>query len=181
MSKDQLLIEELSLSGSVMLPGVTKRTVRNHAKSINAMLKGQDAKWHVEIEDSNVLVRVSDDALSPKTKKQFAEELIDELAARKILYGTRIYDGTNMYGHAHEMPPDAVAKITPDGTPYAVKPYKGCPCEYNNPDSLTLTFDGSGLYDAMNYGDASFLDEIGEKYGMYNEQGHAWSTAFYRI
>lgn len=69
MSKDQLLIEELSLSGSVMLPGVTKRTVRNHAKSINAMLKSQNAKWHVEIEDSNVLVRVSDDGLSPKIKK----------------------------------------------------------------------------------------------------------------
>lgn len=55
--------------------------------------------------------------------------------------------------------------------------------EYNNPDTLTMTFEGP-LYDAYNgctfhpQAKKSF-QEIALKYGLYPEQGYAWSLAFY--
>lgn len=53
--------------------------------------------------------------------------------------------------------------------------------EYNNPDTLTMTFEGP-LYDAYNYGDGTTeaaFNKIAAKYGLYPEQGYAWSLAMY--
>ena len=55
--------------------------------------------------------------------------------------------------------------------------------EYNNPNTVTMTFEGP-LYMAYN-GYISYppaeedIQKIAEKYGLYPEQGHAWSLAFY--
>lgn len=55
-----------------------------------------------------------------------------------------------------------------------------CPCEYHNPDTLTMTFEGP-LYHAINYGmgrgyrTEQELDAIFARYGLYLEMGHAWS------
>ena len=54
--------------------------------------------------------------------------------------------------------------------------------EYNNPDTLTMTFEGP-LYDDINYGDGSAeeaIRKIADKYGLYPEQGFAWSLAIYK-
>lgn len=56
------------------------------------------------------------------------------------------------------------------------------PCEYNNPDTLTMTFEGP-LYHAINYNSGrgcraeSELDQIFARYGLYLELGHAWSLS----
>lgn len=55
--------------------------------------------------------------------------------------------------------------------------------EYNNPDTLTITFEGP-LYDDYNGCTAhpqaeEAFQEIAQKYGLYPEQGYAWSLAFY--
>lgn len=51
--------------------------------------------------------------------------------------------------------------------------------EYANDDTVTITFDGSNLYDIMNYeGYAKAepeLTKIFEKYHMYFEMGDAWN------
>ena len=53
--------------------------------------------------------------------------------------------------------------------------------EYCNKDALTMTFEGP-LYQALNYGNAGEeLNKIFEKYGMYYEQGYAWSLSAYDI
>lgn len=55
--------------------------------------------------------------------------------------------------------------------------------EYNNPNTVTMTFEGP-LYMAYN-GYVSYppaeedIQKIAEKYGLYPEQGYAWSLAFY--
>lgn len=53
-------------------------------------------------------------------------------------------------------------------------------CEYSDPETLTMTFEGM-LYDILNdfgYSYPSIYEdfcEIFEKYGYYFEMGHAWS------
>ena len=55
--------------------------------------------------------------------------------------------------------------------------------EYSNPETVTMTFEGP-LYHAYNGYDPythaeKDIWEIAEKYGLYPEQGYAWSLAFY--
>lgn len=53
--------------------------------------------------------------------------------------------------------------------------------EYNNPDTLTMTFEGP-LYDELNYNRSNTrrdLEQIFAQYGFYFEQGYAWSLAAY--
>lgn len=53
--------------------------------------------------------------------------------------------------------------------------------KYNNPSTVTMTFEG-GFYEEFNYGNGqAFLEGIAEKYGLYPEQGYAWSVTFYEI
>lgn len=53
-------------------------------------------------------------------------------------------------------------------------------CEYSNPETLTMTFEGM-LYDVLNdfgYSFPSLYEDFGgifEKYGYYFEMGHSWS------
>lgn len=54
---------------------------------------------------------------------------------------------------------------------------------YCNPDTVTMTFEGE-LYDLINRNlDSTLqdLDRIGKEYGLFTEQGDAWSLAFYPI
>lgn len=56
--------------------------------------------------------------------------------------------------------------------------------EYSNPDTLTMTFDGE-LYSAINDNPSgktmADLDRIFGRYGLYGEQGYAWSLAAWPI
>lgn len=181
MTKTELMIEELALSHKISCPTVSERTVQGYVSKMNRVLKSQDAGWHV-VREGNVLERVSDDGLSQNQKKAFAEDLIDMLSEHGVWYGVNIYDGHRRYTHPDFEKPCSRTYLTKNGSRYTVTAYDGCPCEYSNPDTLTLTFDCAGLYDLMNYGNGSeLLDKIGSKYSMYNEQGYAWSTALYHV
>lgn len=54
--------------------------------------------------------------------------------------------------------------------------------EYNNPETLTLYFEGP-LYDMINHIDYDYTSKLDEMflkpYGLYFEQGYAWSMAAY--
>lgn len=54
--------------------------------------------------------------------------------------------------------------------------------EYCNPETITMTFEGP-LYSVINYEDYDFVFNMTKKfldeYGLYFEQGHAWSMAAY--
>lgn len=58
--------------------------------------------------------------------------------------------------------------------------------EYCNPNSVTLTFEGP-LYHAYNgytlhnYNAREDITKIARKYGMYPEQGYAWSVSFWEL
>lgn len=54
--------------------------------------------------------------------------------------------------------------------------------EYNNPDTLTVTFEGP-LYDLINHNSylESGLCSLFLPYGLYYEQGYSWSFALYSI
>ena len=60
--------------------------------------------------------------------------------------------------------------------------------EYCNSDTISITFDGSGLYGILNYDidDRGFefierFNALLEEYGLYYEQGFAWSLSLYEI
>lgn len=52
--------------------------------------------------------------------------------------------------------------------------------EYNSPDSITMTFEGP-LYDLINYRfnsrDYEEFEALFRRYGLYFEQGYAWSLS----
>lgn len=53
--------------------------------------------------------------------------------------------------------------------------------EYCNKETITMTFEGP-LYEELNYGNAhDELEKIFNKYGLYFEQGYAWSLAAYYL
>lgn len=55
--------------------------------------------------------------------------------------------------------------------------------EYCNPDTVTITFEGP-MYHAINSGETDILDrfdKLAKAYGLYTEQGHAWSLSFYEL
>lgn len=57
--------------------------------------------------------------------------------------------------------------------------------EYANKNTITMTFEGPLYYDYNGYSEHSHhsydkLNQIAEPYGLYAEQGYAWSLAFYK-
>lgn len=58
--------------------------------------------------------------------------------------------------------------------------------EYCNSDTISITFDGSGLYGILNYDidDRGFIKRFNallKEYGLYYEQGFAWSLSLHEI
>ena len=66
--------------------------------------------------------------------------------------------------------------------PYYITEDINPPIEYTG-DTLCMTFEG-GLYDEINYGNGKIEDQINNffsHYGLYPEQGYAWSLAVYPL
>lgn len=121
--------------------------------------------------------------LTDAEKLEFAEKIMDYLAGKGMFFEVSIYTGAKRFSDSGKK--GTAPCLTKAGTEYFAEDYDGCPCEYNNPDTLTMTFEGP-LYHAMNEGgwdkpgEAWYdLNEIAEKYGLYHEMGYAWSLAFY--
>ncbi len=109
-----------------------------------------------------------------KTNPSINEKIAKEVM-KKLLKNNLYYD-VNLYYNNHRMYADY------DGNVHIVDWDGNCPCEYAPKENhiLSLTFEGP-LYSKINYDDCFYLDDIFKKYGMYMEQGHAWSGHVYFI
>ena len=118
--------------------------------------------------------------LSNKKKQMLLEETVDYLYENKLFDDVNIYIGGRKYSDCGKQ--DELKKTT-NGSKY----YDRGECdvtsivEYSNPKTLTMTFEGI-LYDMIDMnGIPEGLEAVFEKYGLYAEQGYAWSLALYPI
>lgn len=111
--------------------------------------------------------------------ERLMHKIIRYLHSRDLFYDVTLYANGRKY--ASEQTKDS-SPLSTYGIPYYdlgeadVKQTD----EYANPDTVTLIFEGP-LYDAMNLYYPNTVEQdlqaIAAKYGMYFEQGHAWSTS----
>lgn len=126
--------------------------------------------------------------MSEAQNQKLMEDIIDYLEPHELFEDVNIY--TNDHKYSSDKPRIADSSVTELTTSKGNKYYDygkwnvTSQVEYNNPDSVTMTFEGD-LYDALNYDDKGIvmtkLEQIGKKYGVYPELGHQWSLAFYNI
>lgn len=78
-----------------------------------------------------------------------------------------------------------IAKTLKDGTIYyeSINPVDvEKQLEYCNPETLSITFEGP-MYHDINYGkelSLNYINKQAAKYGLYAEQGYAWSLSLYQ-
>lgn len=129
----------------------------------------------------------------PKTKKPITPENMQKMAVRLIklidslgmFHMINIYAGGKHYtsDYNNKNPDMQEVKVESD-TIYYVQDTNmdKIPVEYNNPKTLTMTFEGP-LYDALNYDSTDKtmekINKIFDEYGLYAEMGYAWSLAAY--
>lgn len=117
-------------------------------------------------------------SLTRERKLALACEIMDWLEANGLFEDVCIYvNGARLVRSES----DGAAR-TANGTGYSLEPGVDVTkiLEYCNPGTLTMTFEGT-LYADYNYGGPSYdkLRAIAAKYGLYPEQGYAWSLALY--
>lgn len=126
--------------------------------------------------------------ITPANMHKLALELID-LLHEKDLYGdTIIYVGTKLKIQK-DLTNDVLVnpKQRPVTTPHGLVVYETefdgkIPTEYNNPKTLTVTFEDD-LYIVMNqFGKLhDELNNLFSKYSLYLEMGHAWDFSIYPV
>ena len=117
--------------------------------------------------------------------EKLTKELISYMQKKDLFDMVRIYANGNRY--SNEKSEGSEEYQTKYGS-YFMTPNVDVRkiVEYNNPDTITMTFEGP-LYHALNgYSvDAesieTSLSKLFEKYGLYYELGYAWSLACYEI
>lgn len=120
--------------------------------------------------------------ITPANMRKLATKLIDYLAKRSYWYEMGIYVDNERWSSE---PSDDTEEMTTDaGNKYYVKKdvdIKSC-LEYSNPKTISMYFEGP-LYHCINYNDYDFLTKLDKAllapYGLYFEQGYAWSAAAY--
>lgn len=122
--------------------------------------------------------------ITRKRREALACDLVDYLTRHDLFDPlTVIYvNGGAIYAEPRD---GCMQKATPKrNSPYWFRPECACPCEYRNPDTLTMTFEGP-LYHMLNdTGDSlttAELNALFARYGLYYERGHAWSLSLYEI
>lgn len=116
------------------------------------------------------------------TMRHVAEDFIDYLATRHMFEsGITVYvDGGRIDCEKYNS--QSVKCRTENKTVYYFTPDFLCTCRYANEETLTATFEGAFNH-ALNYSDYARTDsdlcKILEPYGLYYEQGYAWSFTLY--
>lgn len=124
-------------------------------------------------------------ALTEKQKKRNLKLMEDII---KYLQKHEMFEMITIYVNGHKYTDDKRENAIECSTKYGPY-YDNGPCdvttilEYNNPDILTMSFEGP-LYHAYNgYSGHTSAEEdiqkICNKYNLYPEQGYAWSLAVY--
>lgn len=120
--------------------------------------------------------------ITPENMRKIALKLIDHFSKTNCWFNMIIYvDNEAWYSDEH----DNTEKLeTVKGNAYYVKTNMDVTkyLEYNNPKTLSLVFEGP-LYHIINYKDYDYLTKLSAKYlqdyGLYFEQGYAWSATAY--
>ena len=135
---------------------------------------------------------MTDKKLTLKQKISLTEQIIKFLIKHELFYDVSIYAAGRRYSsnkHNGFVKIEELSVKT-DDCAFTVWRSPGSdvkvPCEYGNPDTLTMTFEGP-FYSVVNYrGDTEYCDritgefnEILKQYGLYYELGHAWSLSLY--
>lgn len=118
--------------------------------------------------------------MTVKQNEEFAVKIIEYLQKNELFYNTSLYLNNKKY-NTDAFRYDETAE-TQYGTYYITNDVDVTQAiKYCNPDTITMIFEGP-LYDALNYGNGQVetdLNDIAAEYGLYLEQGFAWSLAFY--
>lgn len=120
------------------------------------------------------------------TKKQLeniALDLITFLQRHDLYYMVNIYVNNKVL--TDNRMKGTETRDTPFGPYYIVHNVNpGDLLEYYNPETITVTFEGP-LYHIINYSECHSLYKelcsLFERYGLYLEQGYAWSFSLYYI
>ena len=125
--------------------------------------------------------------ITPANMRALAIELIDYFNEQGYWFDMGIYvDGERWSSNPVKPSVDPEEKKTEKGTVYYVEKDINVEeyLEYCNPNTVTLYFEGP-LYHAINYHDINLSFKLDKKflneYGLYFEQGYAWSMAAYEV
>lgn len=120
--------------------------------------------------------------VTPESMEKVAMDIMDWLEKQNMWFEVNILVNGQMW--MSDKNGSYEERRTPKGTSYWVKPDIDIKrqLEYSNPDTISITFEGP-LYHRINYEDYDFMLKMSEKfldpYGLYFEQGHAWSMTAY--
>lgn len=121
-------------------------------------------------------------AITPDNMRLLSQKLIDHFVKENCWFQMIVYvDNEAWYS---EQMPDTEKHITKKGNEYFVKKDMDVQqyLEYNNPKTISIVFEGP-LYSIINYHDYDYLTKLTNKYltdyGLYFEQGYAWSATAY--
>lgn len=118
--------------------------------------------------------------LTANQKEKLAIEIIECLQKKNMFNMVNIWVNNNKLSD-DEHPGDTKASTRYGDYYIAADKNPADVVEYSNADTITMTFEGP-LYHALNYGSdrtGNDLNKIFAKYGLYFEQGYAWSLAAY--
>lgn len=116
--------------------------------------------------------------LANKRKEELVIDIIEYLQQHDMFFDINIYANNKRF--STDKHKNDESRTSKHGE-YYVSECTKIPVEYNNPNTVTMTFEGP-LYDALNYGSGKTEDELQKifnKYGLYFELGYAWSLAAY--
>lgn len=124
--------------------------------------------------------------ITPESMEQLAKKLIDYFVKLEVYSDICIYVNGQAWTSDNfaNADPEILEAFTDKGNKYYIRKNVDISkqLEYSNPETVSITFEGP-LYHLINYDDYDFIYKLStkflDKYGLYFEQGHAWSMAAY--
>jgi hypothetical protein len=116
---------------------------------------------------------------------KLALDIIDYLASKQLWDTCGIYVNNAFYCDKQYANPSDEKMVTSKNTVYYKRDIDDIKAqlEFSNPETISLIFEGP-LYSKINYDDFDFVEKLThkflDKYGLYFEQGYAWSMAAYQ-
>jgi hypothetical protein len=123
--------------------------------------------------------------ITPENMQNLALKMIDYFNQKSIGLWYNIHILVNNEMWSSEPRTNSIPKTSPGNTTYYVTENVDAvkQNEYANPDTITILFDGSPLYQIINYHDFDYILKLDnmflKEYGMYFELGYAWSMSAY--
>lgn len=122
--------------------------------------------------------------VTPKAMRKLAVKLMDYFQENGYWDEMSIYVDGECWSSDSPGGKAAEKCMTPNGTAYYARKNVNVAAqlEYCNPETVSIYFEGP-LYETINYDDYDFLSKLDkmflDQYGLYFEQGYAWSIAAY--